>query len=170
MTWSILTRARCGHVRSIIDHCAALGIPTLYMIDDNWLTVAADYPKYYARIFSPGRPDYENFLYALRHATAVLTYSPILAEDIAPYARRILRLPVSVPLAEFESVPRPAHPDGFVVGFAGSLRHEDAAFAAMAAVARKRQRRASLALRRFLAGAGADVRRPACHMAPAGHL
>ena len=135
----VLTRARCGQVRSVIDHCAALGIPTLYMIDDNWLTVAADYPKYYARIFSPGRPDYENFLYALRHVTAVLTYSPILAEDIAPYAGDILRLPVSVPLAEFESVPRPVHADGFVVGYAGSLRHEDAAFAAMAAVARKRQ-------------------------------
>jgi RimJ/RimL family protein N-acetyltransferase/glycosyltransferase involved in cell wall biosynthesis len=135
----VLTRARCDRVRFIVDQCAALGIPTLYMIDDNWLTFAADYPKYYANLFSPGRPDYENFLYALRHATAVLTYSPILAEDIAPYARRVLRLPVSVPLAEFESVPRPPHPDHFVVGFAGSLRHEDAAFAAMAAVARKRR-------------------------------
>ncbi|MGO9108313.1 MAG: glycosyltransferase [Thermoguttaceae bacterium] len=135
----ILTRARCGRVPLIVDQCAAKGIPTIYMIDDNWLTAAADYPTCCARQFSPGKPDYENFLYALRHATAVLTYSPILAEDIAPYARRILRLPICLPLADFESVERPPHPDCFVVGFAGSLRHESAAFAAMAAVARARR-------------------------------
>ncbi len=134
----VMTRTRCGRVKFIVEQCAALGIPTIYMIDDNWLHFAGDYPKYYAQLFSPGEPDYENFLFALKHATAVLTYSPILADDIAPYARRILRLPVSVPLAEFESVPRTPHPECFVVGFAGSLRHEDAAFAAMAAVARKR--------------------------------
>ena len=134
----ILTRTRCDRVKFIIDRCAAMGIPTIYMIDDNWLTFAADYPKPYASLFSPGRPDYENFLYGLRHATAALTCSPILADDITPYARRVLCLPMSVPLAEFESVPRPPQGDGFVVGFAGSLRHDDAAFAAMAAVARQR--------------------------------
>ena len=134
----ILTRTRCDHVRYIVDRCAAMDIPTIYMIDDNWLTFSADYPKVYASLFTPGKPDYENFLYGLRHATAALTYSPILAEDIAPYARRVMCLPMSVPLGEFESVPRPPRTDGFVVGFAGSLRHDDAAFAAMAAVARQR--------------------------------
>ncbi len=134
----ILTRARCDRVRFIIDECTAMGIPTLYMIDDNWLSVAADYPDRYADQFSPGKPDYESFLFALRRATATLTYNPFLAEDIAPYAPRVLTLPMGVPLAEFESAPRPPPGKDFVVGFAGSLRHDDAAFAAMAAVARRR--------------------------------
>ncbi len=134
----ILTRTRCNRVRFIVDRCAAMGIPMIYMIDDNWLTFAADYPKWYGSLFTPGKPDYENFLYGLRHATAALTCSAILAEDLAPYARRVLRLPMSVPLAEFESVPRPSRADGFIVGFAGSLRYDDAAFAAIAAVARQR--------------------------------
>jgi glycosyltransferase involved in cell wall biosynthesis len=137
----ILTRARCDRLRFIVDTCAAMDIPTLYMIDDNWLSAAADYPDDCAHLFSPGRPDHENFLFALRHATAALTYSPFLAEDLAPYARRVLRLPMSVPLAAFESVPREPHPEHFVVGFAGTLRHDaaaSAAFAAMAAVARRR--------------------------------
>jgi glycosyltransferase involved in cell wall biosynthesis len=134
----ILTRARCDRLRFILDTCAAMKIPTLYMIDDNWLSVGADYPDHYAQLFSPGRPDYENFLFALRRATATLTCSMYLAEDIAPHARRVLCLPMSVPLAAFESVPRPPPADGFVVGFAGSLRHNDAAFAALAAVGRQR--------------------------------
>ena len=41
------------------------------------------------------------FLSCLRECDAVLVYNDVLAEDVRPYARRVIRLPVNVRQADF---------------------------------------------------------------------
>nr|WP_245468677.1 MULTISPECIES: glycosyltransferase family 4 protein [unclassified Mesorhizobium] len=131
----ILSRCKVEQVRQILDWCKDLDIPSIYMIDDNWITVAEDWPDPYRNIFGPETQFFKNFVFGIKHADYVLTYNRLLADDIAPYAKRIVTLPNSVDLALFEKTPR-RHSKRFVIGYSGSDRYDDRAFRALAQIAK----------------------------------
>lgn len=126
----IFSRPRYPEVFELIDRCRARGIPTLVLIDDNWIAAGREFPQCEA-LFTPGKPPFEAFLYALRQADAVLVTSPPLEEDVRPLARRVLRLPPNVDLARF-AAPK-SRPEGeLLAGFAGSPRMDAAGFRGLA--------------------------------------
>jgi glycosyltransferase involved in cell wall biosynthesis len=147
----IISRGRHANVRNVLDYCRRQSIATLYMIDDNWFSVGKDWPDPYRSIFAPGLPQYETFLACLRECDAVLVYNDLLAEDVRPYAKRVVRLPANVRPADFAAPLR--HPalkekigallawreetGGLVAGYLGSLRYSDGAFEALAAAAQR---------------------------------
>jgi glycosyltransferase involved in cell wall biosynthesis len=149
----IISRGRDFNLRRVLDYCQRQSIATMYMIDDNWFWVGKDWPEPYASIFAPGLPQYEMFLSCLRECDAVLVYNDLLAEDVRPHARQIIRLPVNVRQADFQAPLKHAElkgkidlltqwrrqTDGLIAGYIGSLRYNDGAFAALAAAACRRQ-------------------------------
>jgi glycosyltransferase involved in cell wall biosynthesis len=108
------------------------------MIDDNWFSVGRDWPDQYSELFADDGPIMRNFLAGVQGADAVLTYNPLLVEDLQPYARKVVTLPNSVDIERFERVPRGKARAEFVIGYAGSPRFSDAAFEALAQVGRRR--------------------------------
>jgi hypothetical protein len=132
----IFSRTRTEHSCRMMDYCLSHGIPTVYMLDDNWLSVGREWPEY-ARIFSPGSPSYECFMYCLVRADRVLTYNPVLAEDLRPYNSQLEEMQTNIDLTQFH---RPAGParNRPLVGYAGSIRRENSAFEALLDLARKR--------------------------------
>lgn len=129
----ILSRCKVEQVRQILDWCKELGVPSVYMIDDNWISITHDWPDLYRDVFGPNTPFFRNFIFGIRHADYVLTYNKFLAEDIAPYAKKIVTLPNSVDLALFENTPRRPS-KRFVVGYSGSERYDNQAFRALAEI------------------------------------
>jgi hypothetical protein len=147
----IISRGRHPNLRQVLDYCRRQAIPTICMIDDNWLSVGRDWPDPYAAVFAPGLPQYEMFLACLRECDAVLVYNDVLAADVGAYARRVIRLPVNVRRADFAAPLRHAglaeqvrvlvtwreQTAGLIAGYAGSVRYCDGAFRALAAAARR---------------------------------
>ncbi len=125
----IFSRSRSEEACRLMDYCVKQEIPTVYMLDDNWFSIASEWPEY-EKLFSPGAPSYEHFRYCLARANRVLTYNPVLAEDLRPYSRELELLPTNIDLTLFPQVQqivgsRPR------VGYVGSLRRENSAFAAL---------------------------------------
>ncbi len=151
MDMVIISRGRHNNVLKILEYCGQHAIPTLYMIDDNWFSVGKDWPEPYAKIFAPGFPNYDVFVTCLRKCDGVLVYNDLLAEDVAPYARRIIRLPLNIRRADFTlPLKRPEllaqvesliqwreKTGGVIAGYMGSVRNCDAAFEALAAVSHR---------------------------------
>lgn len=133
----ILCRPRFPSAPGIVAHRRAAGLPTVVMIDDNWIAAGKEYPRY-AGLFLPGRPDYESFLACLRNADATMTFNPVLAEDVRPFARAVEVLPIPVDLRPYARDPSLVPELGLSVGFTGSPRFEPSAFVAMAQVAGER--------------------------------
>jgi Glycosyl transferases group 1 len=132
----IFSRTRSENASRLMDCCNRLGIPAVYMLDDNWFAVGKEW-KEYAGIFRPGAKPYEEFLYCLTRADRVLTYNPILAEDLRPYSRNLELLPVNVKLSLFPTVPRPPR-RRLRVGYVGSPRRMEAPFEALASLVKAR--------------------------------
>lgn len=131
---AVFSRPRFPAVPALLDLCRAAGIPTLVMIDDNWIAAGQEFPRF-ERLFTPGKPPFEVFLDALRRADAVLVFNPVLAEEVRPFARRVVRLPPNVDLALFAASDSwrerpPGSP--FLAGFAGSPRFEESGFRGLA--------------------------------------
>jgi len=133
----IFSRTKSEQARRLIDCCNALGIPAIYMLDDNWFSVGEDWPEY-SRIFTPGAEIYENFMYCLVRADHVLTYNTILAEDLRRYSRHVDLLPVNVSLSIFPETNRRAGRRARV-GYAGSFRRDESAFTALSGLAAERE-------------------------------
>ncbi len=135
----IFSRVRSDNGVALIKACAERKIHTLYMLDDNWFWLGREWQEY-ADIFAPGKKPYENFLSCVRLADATLTYSVPLAEDLAPFARRVMTLPTNVDLKMFP--PRPAMSAAAntitVIGYVGSLRKNMLAFDALVNLAKRR--------------------------------
>jgi glycosyltransferase involved in cell wall biosynthesis len=125
----VLSRPRFPEVPSLLDACAANGVPTLVMIDDNWIAAGQEFPRF-EKLFTPGRPAFETFLDALRRADATLVFTPVLEAEVQPYARRVFRIPASVDLSLFEAPP--VRREGLLMGFAGSPRWEASGFRGLA--------------------------------------
>ncbi|WP_213618976.1 glycosyltransferase [Paenibacillus sp. J22TS3] len=122
----IISRGRHQNVLNILNYCEKHNIPTLYMIDDNWFTVAEDWPVY-KDIFSPGKPDYEVFIECLTRCNAVLVYSKVLEGYVTNYAKRVYRLDINIDLMQFEKT-RSGSDSRKLVGYSGSPRFSDVAF------------------------------------------
>jgi glycosyltransferase involved in cell wall biosynthesis len=126
----IFSRPRFPEVPALLDRCAALRVPVLAMIDDNWIAAGQEFARF-ERLFTPGKPAFEIFLDSLRRADAVLVFNPVLEAEVKPFARKVLRLPPNVDLARFAAPAIPRDP-GFLVGFAGSPRFESSGFCGLA--------------------------------------
>jgi len=132
----IFSRTRSDNACRLMDCCKRFGIPAVYMLDDNWFAIGKEWQEY-ADVFTPGAKTYEDFLYCLTRADYVLTYNPILVEDLRPYSRNIEVLPVNVKLSLFPRVER--RPDRRPrVGYVGSPRRIEAPFEALARLAKER--------------------------------
>jgi glycosyltransferase involved in cell wall biosynthesis len=148
----IISRGRHANLRKVLDYCQQQSITTLYMIDDNWFSVGKDWPEAYGSIFAPGLPQYEMFLSCLRECDAVLVYNDVLADDVRPHAKRVIRLPVNVRQADFAAPLKHRElkekielltrwrrqTGGLIAGYLGSRRYNDGAFAGLAAAARRK--------------------------------
>jgi glycosyltransferase involved in cell wall biosynthesis len=131
---AVFSRPRFPEVPALLDRCHAAGIPSLVMIDDNWIAAGEEFARF-ERLFTPGRPAFEVFLDSLRRADAVLVFNPVLEAEVRPWARRVLRLPPNVDLSLFAapvSTQGPPREPGLLVGFAGSPRFEGSGFRGLA--------------------------------------
>jgi hypothetical protein len=129
---AIFSRPRFPEVPALLDRCRDAGIPSLVMIDDNWIAAGQEFARF-ERLFTPGRPAFEVFLDSLRRADAVLVFNPVLEAEVRPWARRVLRLPPNVDLSLFTAPPEEGGRDsGFLAGFAGSPRFEESGFRGLA--------------------------------------
>lgn len=132
----IFTRCRSDRMLELIDYCRKKEIATIYMIDDNWMSIAKDYPAQGA-IFVPGNPNYDNFIDAIGKCRTTWLFSDKLMEDLDGYARDFTKFRISVEPRIFETENRREKSDMLYIGFAGSLRWDDTAFRALARVANK---------------------------------
>jgi len=125
----IFVRPRSNEARAALDYCMDNRIPTLAMFDDNWLTLARERPEY-TSLFSPGQPDYENFIYACQNADLTVTYNKRMETDLSPYCRNLLRISPPVDVKVFEGTRKKRCQDGrLIIGYAGGgLRDHKSAF------------------------------------------
>jgi glycosyltransferase involved in cell wall biosynthesis len=128
----IFSRPRDPNCRVLMDACAS-GIPSIVMIDDNWMALGADNERY-RPLFGPGQPQMETFLDCVRRADVTLVYNSVLAEDIAPFARRVVKLSPHVDSRFYEQEASGEKvPNGrMLAGFSGSERPETGAFRGLA--------------------------------------
>ncbi|WP_217468972.1 hypothetical protein, partial [Paraburkholderia phenoliruptrix] len=132
-----LTRTKTNNVSDILRWCNELSIPTVYMIDDNWFSVADDWPDQYASMFGKHSDYYNNFIRGIEGADCVLTYNKHLAHDLSLHAKKIVMLKNSVELEFFEDMPRPNN-ERYVIGYSGSPRYMSAPFEALGQIGRNR--------------------------------
>jgi glycosyltransferase involved in cell wall biosynthesis len=125
----ILVRPRFPQVPGLLAAAAARSLPTLVLVDDNWIAAGREYPRF-AELFTPGKPAFETFLSAVRAADATLTFNSVLAEDLHGEARRVVELAPSIDLELFPTPPA-RRDEGILIGYAGSPRWEDSGFAAL---------------------------------------
>jgi glycosyltransferase involved in cell wall biosynthesis len=126
----IFTRPRYPDCSALMDECKKQAIGTLVMIDDNWITIARERPRYQP-LFGPGQPALETFLYCLRQADQTVVYNPILAEDIAPFARKVTQLAPYIDPSAF-ACEDPRNRGTILAGYSGSPRPDTPAFQALA--------------------------------------
>jgi glycosyltransferase involved in cell wall biosynthesis len=145
MNCVIISRGREYNLLEVLKYCKKNHIPTIYMIDDNWFWVGKDWEKDYGKMFSPGSISYQVFMKCLAECDAVMVYSKIMAEDVSPYAQKIIQLPVNIQPDHFSNkITSPElqkivdevldwrkETHGLVIGYAGSLRYTDVAFKAL---------------------------------------
>lgn len=148
----IFSRVRSDNGVELINTCTERHIRTLYMLDDNWFWLGREWDEY-ALIFTPGAPPFENFLKLVRAADVTLTYREPLAEDLRPYAKRVVTLPTNVDLRTFQTstLAPPSEPTVLAqrqsgrqsgqrvkIGYVGSLRKNMVAFDALVSIVRRR--------------------------------
>jgi len=133
----IFTRCRSKQALEMMRLCNDRNIPTIYLIDDNWLTIAKEHPKEGA-IFVPGNENYDNFIEALGLCKVTWLFNDLLREDVLPYTRCVKKFQVSVDAAAFNVADaRKRKDDELYIGYSGSLRYDDTAFRALARYARR---------------------------------
>jgi glycosyltransferase involved in cell wall biosynthesis len=132
----IFSRVRSYNGVALMRFCKAHGIPTLYMLDDNWFWLGREWPEY-EPVFSPGKPDFDNFLRCLADADTALTYNDVLADDMRAHTSKLVVLPTNVDLTFFPRGPRDSAKP-VTIGYVGSVRKNLAPFEALVNVARAR--------------------------------
>ena|GEM_PF-2123464 len=128
----IFSRCRSDNAVELIDFCNKNEITTIYMIDDNWITIANDLPVQ-GSIFVEGNPNYDNFMKAISKCKYTWLFNDYLAEDISPFVKKIFKFKISIESKLFLQ----NHTENckIKIGFSGSLRSEDIAFRALARLA-----------------------------------
>lgn len=89
----------------------------IYLLDDNWLCAAQDYPQlvHDLGIRSEG---YRCFLQMLEHVDQVWVYNKCVEEDLLPFVTNVKRLPINIALKQFHK--RVRTDKKIHLGFAGS--------------------------------------------------
>lgn len=133
----IFSRVKSVEGCRLMDFCLQQQIPTIYMLDDNWFSVARDWPTIYADILSPGTSLFKSFMYCLEKAKHVLTYNEVLATDLRPYCRALTVLSTNIDLSIFSILTKPSS-RRLCIGYVGSIRYEFSADLALAELANER--------------------------------
>ncbi len=134
----IFSRVKTDAGRRLMELCVRQGVPTLYMIDDNWLRVGADVPAY-REIFAPDAPFTRVFLHGLDRADLTLVYNPILAEDVRPHAREVAQIETNIDLTLFPSTAGAREGrERLTLGYVGSVRTDTIALDALVDVVMER--------------------------------
>ncbi|HBY19866.1 MAG: hypothetical protein A2Y24_06700 [Clostridiales bacterium GWE2_32_10] len=94
----IIVRSRNTKILGILEKCKKDNIKTLYMIDDNWLTIAKDLPEVYGKLFVKGNPQYDAFIEAIGACDFVITYNKLLCDDISVYNKNTILFPLNINL------------------------------------------------------------------------
>lgn len=133
----IFVRCHSKNALQIMRQCEHYHVPTLYMIDDNWLSIAEDHPDV-GKMFVLGNEDYDHFLDALGLCKATWLFNDLIKEDVLPYTKCVQKFKISVDPKLFHCEKPRKHNDQLLyVGFSGSLRYNDTAFRALARYARR---------------------------------
>lgn len=121
----IFSRCRNRKILEIIEYCKLHGIQTAYMIDDNWLTISKDFPGDYGTMFSPGSPDYDIFMEAIKNCDAIITYSDTLFSTLSSINSNTYKFPLNIqPIPQIKR----EDSDELMIGYMGSLRYDSTAF------------------------------------------
>lgn len=137
----IITRSRNPNILAVINKCREEQIASLYMIDDNWFSVAKDLPETYGQLFIQGNPQFDTFIEAIKKCDAVITYNTFIHEEISKYNKNVILFPLNIDL-DFYTQDQETQSDRYksneiIIGYTGSLRHDDTAFKALSNIARK---------------------------------
>ena len=132
----IFTRCRSENSIQLIEYCNEKGIATIYMIDDNWISIGKDYPEVYGNLFTKGNPNYDNFIRAISLCDETWCYNEIIEEDISRYAKRTFKFDLNVDTDMYKPLKEKCN-DKIIVGYSGSLRSNNEAFEAMVKIAKK---------------------------------
>lgn len=132
----IFTRCRSDNSIKLIDFCIQNHIPSTYMIDDNWLSIAKDHPDQ-GGIFVKGNSNYDNFIEAIGKCDYTWAFNDKLIEDITPYAKSVIKFSISVESRLFKTEAPTQKQHEIIVGFSGSLRYDDRAFQALSNVVKR---------------------------------
>ena len=128
----IFTRIKSEKGKDLIDFCNKNKIPSIYMLDDNWISIVKDYPEY-GKIFKKGTNLYDNFMYTLQNSTITWVYNDNLAEDLKGFSKKILKAKLGINIEPFKEKKRK---EKLIIGFAGSMRYDDKAFKALSMIKR----------------------------------
>ena len=128
----IFTRIKSEKGKDLIDFCNKKGIPSIYMLDDNWISIVEDYPEY-GKIFEKGSNTYDNFMYILQNSTITWVYNDNLAEDLRKFSKKIVKAKLGV---DIKSIKENKKREKLIIGFAGSMRYDDKAFKALSMIKR----------------------------------
>jgi len=131
-------RCRSDNGVELAKYCKKNRIKSIYMLDDNWLSIAKDYPKEGA-IFVEGNSNFDNFIEIVKMCNAVLYFNDLIKEDLMPYTNSFIKFKISVnPKTFISSDNNKTKRSKYIVGYAGSLRYENIAFEALSKVAKDR--------------------------------
>ena len=135
----IIIRSRSTKIPDIISKCKKDNIRTLYMLDDNMVSISQDFPTDFWKRFVRGNPEYDAFIGAVGTCDFVVTYNKLLYDDISVYNRNTILFPLNINLdfyKESEDM-KDDKKDKILIGYAGSTRYDNVAFTALSNVARK---------------------------------
>lgn len=136
----IFTRCKNPKGKAIIKKCKQEGIPTLYMLDDNWFRIGKDIPEIYGDLFVKGNPEYDTFLELLSNCDGAITYNSYLYEDMKQFNPNTILFPLNIRLDHYHVERNEAlygSKEEKIIGYAGSLRYDDIAFQALSRAAKE---------------------------------
>ena len=128
----IFKRIKSGKGKDLIDFCNRKKIPSIYMLDDNWISIVEDYPEY-GKIFEKGSNLYDNFMYILQNSTITWVYNDNLARDLKVFSKKIIKARLGI---DVKPIQKSKKREKLIIGFAGSMRYDDKAFKALSMVKR----------------------------------
>ena len=133
----IFTRIKSEKGKDLLDFCNKEKIPTIYMLDDNWISIVKDYPEY-GKIFEEGSVIYDNYMYVLQNSTLLWSYNDYLIEDFKPFAKKIIKAKLGIDIEKnSKELCIDEKKKKLIVGFSGSLRFDNKAFKALLRIKRE---------------------------------
>jgi glycosyltransferase involved in cell wall biosynthesis len=117
----IFSRSKTSNVKSVMDYCQVMKIPSIYMIDDNWVCIHKEW-KEYENVIAPGTEIYDTFMYCIGKADITLLFNELLEQDLGDYAKRIFRTESNIDMQKGFCFKKSGKKDNIVLGYIGSHR------------------------------------------------